>query len=123
VLRNPSLISSKIITATRNLADASGDVGYTGVGFKPRCIIAFGHVNNNALSIGVGDVNVSDSSVNENYLGQQVVNLYRLIELYNASGAGQDANLKSLDGDGFTLTWTKTGSPTGTANLIFLCLK
>lgn len=37
------------------------------------------------------------------------------------AGARQLANIKTFDADGFTITWTKEGSPIGTENLVFLC--
>lgn len=49
--------------------------------------------------------------------------LISTLQIRYASGATQDAIVKSYDAGGFTLTWTKTGLPTGTGNLIFLCFR
>lgn len=46
-----------------------------------------------------------------------------LIVLNTAGSTDQNATIASYDADGFTLTWTKTGSPTGTATLLFICYK
>jgi hypothetical protein len=35
----------------------------------------------------------------------------------------QQATISSIDSDGFTLSWTKVGSPTGTLNLNILAFK
>lgn len=42
---------------------------------------------------------------------------------YESSGNTYAGAVKSFDSDGFTITWTKSGSPTGTLNLYALCLR
>lgn len=113
-------------TATRDMSAANGNVAYTGVGFKPVAIIA--------LSQQAGDIDptwgFADSALTGNsisgygagasYAGASGV----LFRLFVASGATYvDVNVVSYDSDGFTLSYTKSGSPTGTANLKFLCLR
>jgi hypothetical protein len=47
-----------------------------------------------------------------------------LMSMESSTGHVASAVIASYDADGFTLTWTKTsGSPTGTAGLMFLCYK
>ena len=51
-------------------------------------------------------------------------NLTSSIDLESAAGTIQSAAVKTLASDGFTLTWTKTGSPSAaTATIIAICFK
>lgn len=116
-------LKSKIITATRDLVAASGDVSYTGVGFTPTGIHSIGTVGTFALSVGFADSsktahNIISPAINTFEISPSLILLYIL----NANNY-QYAIIKTYDADGFTLTWTKGGSPTGTAQLRFLCFR
>ncbi|MCE5227131.1 MAG: hypothetical protein LLG05_14895, partial [Porphyromonadaceae bacterium] len=54
-------LSSKIITATRDMTSASGDVSYTGVGFMPTSIVCFGAISG-TYSFFVGSADSSKKS-------------------------------------------------------------
>lgn len=121
-------LRSKIISTTRVLTAATGDVAYTGVGFIPTSIIAFASIN----SLGISSFGMTDSSLGKGYLYQPgsatagtfetgVTNFLVIMETFPS--AYQSATIKSYDADGFTLTWTKTGSPINTAALVFLCFR
>lgn len=117
-------LASKVITATRDGVAASGDVAYTGVGFIPTSIIALMNVNG-ALYQSIGIVDSSKVS-QSNYLSAAdvVFQSGNFITYSNQSSWAQGAVVKSFDTDGFTLTWTKIGSPTANTMLIvFLCFK
>jgi hypothetical protein len=44
--------------------------------------------------------------------------------IYIEEAAGSHAGkIKTFDTDGFTITWTKGGSPTGAASVFYLCLR
>lgn len=117
-------LSSKIITATRDLTAASGDVSYTGVGFQPTAIIAFAALGGGTegQSWGFTDSSAAEQGITRgsNGLGYTAA---ALCSIEQASGALQSAVLKQYDSLGFTLTWTKTGTPTGTASLFFICFR
>lgn len=121
-------LSSKIIEITRDLAADSGDVAYTGVGFLPSAIIVFGGTGGNGFNIGMADsaktnrvlTKYADSTNYVNAAGSIGSNL---IFYSVTSGNRQTAIVKSYDADGFTLTWTKTGSPTGIITLEVLCFR
>lgn len=118
-------LSSKIITATRDLTAASADVSYTGVGFKPTAIICFVNIDGSAnasLGIGVCDSSKTDYTVGQ-YDGGFLYQGTAFITVESASAQTQIATVKSFDNDGFTLTWTKNNNPTGTAKIIFLCFR
>jgi hypothetical protein len=120
-------LSSKLLAATRDMTLATGNVSYTGVGFKPTCLHTFAA---NTTSGGNNSVNgFCDSALGQAslrctttipgnfvYLGAVSINL-------GTDGATQTFAVTSFDADGFTGTWTKTGAPGGTQNLAILCFK
>jgi len=123
-MHNPIVGRAKVITATRDMTAASGDVAYTGVGFKPRCIVALAAINTTEIhSIGFAAVLVNG------ILYAEAPDVYyaddQVIRLGTAPGATeQRAVIKSFDSDGFTLTWTKAGAPAAnTGTIRVLCIE
>jgi len=113
-----------IISSTRLMDAATGDVAYTGAGFKPSHVIVFANVATTTMACwGMASGTPSDESIHYNYDG--IVNHGGVfIYLNEASGKRQTAVMKTMDADGFTLTWTLTGATTSaTASLYFLCLR
>ena len=116
-------LASKLITATRDLAAATGDVSYTGAGFTPTSIHSVGAIRDgDVLSVGFSDSSKTSANVNI-YTGGKTNYEDKILLLQVDTTNYVMVTLKSYDADGFTLTYTKTGSPTGTANLRFLCVK
>lgn len=119
---------SKIKIGTRDLTAATGDVSYTGVGFTPTALIGFAK-NGASASWGAVDSAKTGDGVNyktgTGYYGHSTdgygANLLFVIDM--GSGNFQTATVKTYDADGFTLTWTKTGSPTGTAAFTIQCFR
>jgi hypothetical protein len=107
---NGALVN-KLITVSHDLS-VTGDESYTGTGFTPVALIAVG----GTAAIGSG---ACDSSLNEqgSWLAYdytyQIQAFIGYIQTNSAPWA--KAIVKSLDADGFTLTWSKSGTPTGTA--------
>lgn len=113
----------KMGTTTYDLSTSSGTQAITGVGFTPRLIFILGNQTGNArTSIGIDD-------------GTNHYSIY-MVDAGNAFGTGTAASLNAgsgansqsgyvsaLDADGFTITWVKTGSPTGTFTLMYLCIQ
>lgn len=117
-------LSSKVITGDRDMTAATGDVAYTGVGFTPTSIIAISSVSGAVTTnISVGDSAKTASGIytigNDNTKNRHA----GIVTLVTSGGNQQIATIKTYDADGFTLTWTKTGSPTGTGYISFLCFK
>jgi len=115
----------KIKSATRDNTAASGDVAYTGVGFKPLYCFALSSVIGSACSsVGTADVGVNCGSLA--FYGSGVYTYStittNLIHSLTSTGNIQSCILKSYDADGFTLTWTKTGYPTGTSTFAIMCI-
>ena len=113
-------LQTKLITSTRDLTAASGNVSYTGVGFTPTAIHQICYITAGVASIGYADSSRADTGVKMN-----VTATYEsgFIYIEPTSNNFQAATIASYDADGFTLTWTKTNSPTGTVQLSFLCMR
>jgi hypothetical protein len=118
--------SVKIGSFTRDTILATGDVSYIGIGFQPKYILfkSYG-VTSTSQSDGFSDGishhcmyywNNQLQAPNTNYC------IY-LAVVPTDSGSLQHAIVKSMDADGFTLTWTKVGTPSGTATIIYLAYK
>jgi hypothetical protein len=123
---NPPLASA-FLSFTRDLTAATGSVAYTTVGFTPTAVIIFGAIASTAFcSYGFTDSARSGGAFagGNAAIGQWTFNT---TPIYISSGVAftdtQTATVSSYDNDGFTLSWTKTGSPTGTAQFYALCLK
>jgi hypothetical protein len=101
----------KVGTFTRVLSAASGNVAYTGVGFRPTSIEFTASVDS-APEFCQGTVNgagarcITSDAAGLKYNSSHAVRIIR-----DAAGREQAATLVSFDADGFTLAWTKTGTP------------
>ena len=126
---SPSTSSAvEVKNFNRDMTAASGDVEYNLAGaFQPNFIVILGIAGaaDNSCCIGFTD-------------GTSLMNLFcylatttawristnKIVDVWPTyNSAGQQAVLKQFDADGFTLTWTKTGSPTGTATFTYLAGK
>jgi len=112
----------KFLTATRDMATASGSQAITGTGFKPSALIIFAEIAPTAkASWGLSDASnraalfIYGSNFNDS--NNVVVYLKTDDSNYNY------AALASMDSGGFTLNWTKVGSQTGTAYMKILTIR
>lgn len=116
-------LKTKVKQISRDLTATGGQVSYTGVGFTPSAIISLAGLGADVTSIGVADsakggLLLSGGPTWATNTGAVGATL----GLYSSSGGNyQTWNVYSYDADGFTLTWSKTGSPTGTLYISFLC--
>lgn len=118
---------SKVVAYTRDMEAVSGDVAYTGAGFKPRSIIVlatyiasfcigFGDINNSNWRVLLYDTNLAVTHFTTS-------SIFILTE-DAAVTKYQEVVLKSLDADGCTLTFTKGGTPAaGTGNFVVMYLR
>jgi hypothetical protein len=113
-----NITNLKVGSFTRDLEAASGDVAYTSVGFKPKVVIFLCVYN----SWGIG---FDDGTTHEcvwTFAGGNYVPLtYSIIMVY-AGGMYQTALIKSLDADGFTLSWTRVSTPVGVTTILYLAI-
>lgn len=121
----PTFPQYKVILFTQNLSTTTGAVSTTGVGFRPKAAIFMGASGNTLASFnGVTDGTTQGCVYNQNGGGTgDVQGSNTSVMLFTTDGFTNIsiAVLTSFDADGFTLTWTKTGSPTGTVSISVLC--
>lgn len=114
-------LSSKFVSATRDISLASGTQAITGAGFQPTACILLAAVTGTAFySTGIADSATNEGSID---FASGTYNITLNLARVGAAGGRADAVVTSWDADGVTLTWTKVSSPTGTATLYFLFLK
>jgi len=115
--------SHKIGSFTRDMSLASGTQAITGVGFQPK-VVWFISALGTRLSNGYDD---GSSCVCQWFLfgftGNAGILTSFSIVYYVDSTTKYEGKIQSMDSDGFTISWTKTGSPTGTLTVGYLAFK
>lgn len=112
---------------SRDMTAASGNVSYTGIGFTPNAVIFFANRNGTAVTAWgytTGPINnVCIFDDNGDSAGTYAIAVDKC--MYGEAGGGnnQKAALNAFDSDGFTLSWIKTGLPTGIFTSMFLALR
>jgi hypothetical protein len=113
----------KVGTFTYDISTASGTQAVTGVGFKPSIVVFIGTVT--------GTVTTSHGFDNGANAYAQYMNAFtatwemstsQSLVIYRA-GSDASGHITTMGTDGFTITWTKTGSPTGTAIIAYMALR
>jgi hypothetical protein len=108
----------------RNMATATGTVNYIGFGFKPSRVITFMSVQ--------GTSQCSWSTVTEDLEAQCIYGTSSVgiftgnnVNWVRADNGANDyeGDITSLDADGFTVDWTRTGTPTGTIQARIMAYK
>jgi flavin reductase (DIM6/NTAB) family NADH-FMN oxidoreductase RutF len=111
-----------VITKDMTDADAATST-VSSLSFQPRLVIFFASVSGtSAASWGADDGTTADC-VNQLSTGNMSSNSSASIDLEPQAGEIQSASITSLSATGFTLTWSKTLTPTGNATIIALCFK
>lgn len=120
------VLKSKLAAFTYNLATATGTQAITGVGFVPTAVII---IADNASAGSYACWSLSDSALSSAAIAvlgtAQYAGYAAAVKLFSDNTATNyaTATIQSYDADGFTLSWVKTGSPTGTAELKALCFR
>lgn len=109
----------KVITATRDIS-LTGVQSITGIGFKPRMLIVMAQVANNfrtsiGLFDGTGEAVIFNDHGNTATAWNNVGT--GIIYLRTAPGTESYVLSAAFTSDGCDLTWTKSGTPTGTVTL------
>jgi hypothetical protein len=114
----------KVKTETKDLSEASGDVSYTGYGFTPSQLLFYASDSLHTSVVGIGS---SDASKNYTCIFGTASTSLGISSAYcirqGTSTNYQTAIVKTYDADGFTLTWTKNSSPSGTSNILVVAFK
>lgn len=108
-------------TVTRDISLASGTQVVSGVGFAGTTFDFIVVVNGTyASSVGFDGTNAYCKYNNSaSTVGTDAVSTTYSIVLVPSTGNVYSGQITAIDIDGFTITWTKTGSPTGTATILF----
>lgn len=113
----------KVGSFTRDQTTASGTQAITGVGFKLKSVIFIaGETGTTKGSIGVDDGTNSGVLFHNVPAGVSFFNIQAgaSIFLTDTAGATYSGVISATGTDGFTITFTKSGSPTGTATIAYL---
>lgn len=119
-------LKSKLVSVTRDISTASGNQAVTGVGFVPTAVFLFCSVNTVAgVSLGFADSALGGGSVIQATDAATVFGVSTNAIYYGnqAGSTGVAGTIGSYDSDGFTIAWTKLGSPTGTLTIKALCFR
>lgn len=112
----------KLIQYTKDLS-TTGDISYTGAGFRPKAIILLG-INTGAFpTMGYADFVNPDTSISQYGATTWYGETSRCIGFWeNASSYCRGAS-KSADVDGCTITWSKGGTPIVTCSFSILFIR
>jgi hypothetical protein len=109
---------------TRVLNTASGDVSYTGYGFRPTELEFTASITGGTVWCdGYASFESGSQMICRNFTAAGAFDNSgtTCIKIIGPTGADiQSAILKSMDADGFTLTWTKAGTPPGTTLQVYV---
>ena len=117
-------LSTKAITSTRDMTAATGSVAYTGAGVTPTAVFAWGSVAGQAAAVSWA---FADSAKTSYRIEREGASFFYggtgIFYIVTSTGNNQTAIISTYDSDGITISWTKGGTPTGTADIFFLFMK
>ena len=122
-------LSSQYVAFTRDSSSGAGTSSVTGVGFQPTAVLFLAAISGAGMaSIGFEDSDMAHNSLVDRQLmtaDDWDVGAWnaRPINIVYASTVNYDGRITSYDADGFTLTWSVRGSPSGTISIKALCFK
>ena len=114
---------------TRDMSLATGTQAITGVGFKPSSIIFFANVQTDpAISWGMDSVSnrayiADNGNGTQQWQGGGGAAYPVSLQIATAVADYIDGKVNSMDTDGFTIGWTKNGTPTATARIQYMAFK
>ena len=122
-----SVTTSKIGSFIRDISTASGTQNVTGLGFQPTLVSFFtSTATASAIASWGFDNNITYGSMFNNHAS--VVDTFAYTGSYSIfcqlGGSGSYGGvITTLGADGFTITWTKSGSPTGNITVLYSAIK
>ncbi len=111
-----------IIVKNMTDADAATSVVST-LSFQPRLVIFFATVGGTKAASWGADDGTTSALIKQSEAGNMSSATIFSTNLEPSSAAIQRGLITNLASNGFTITWTKIGSPTGTGTIIALCFK
>lgn len=120
-------ITSAIVNSTYDLTTASGTQTVSGFGFTPSACDGFGAVNNGAFGAYTVWNAHSDSALNQSSISEAASDQFVQTQFF-APGDSTASNfqtgiISAYNSGSITITWTKTGSPTGIFTESIRCFK
>ncbi len=119
--------SFKVGSFTRDLTIASGTQAVTGVGFQPKAVLLFAAISSSAtMSIGFDDATTHTSITDRQIVSAdqwEIDAATYAIKVYTGATDSYTGYVSALGADGFTITWAKVNSPTGTLTINYLAIR
>ena len=115
----------KVGSFTRDTEDASGDQAVTGVGFTPKALLFIGGQNQSVeVAWGWADANTEFGLYdrNGNVADTYGTSTTRWGTFVQTGSLEYQGSVKSMDVDGFTIAWVRSGTPSGVLTLSYLAL-
>jgi hypothetical protein len=121
-------VTSQVVNTTYNLTTASGTQTVTGFGFTPSSCDGFGSVNTSTFGTYTTVNGHSDSALTQATQTVAAGNVDTFagtfFAAYDVTGASnQTGIITAYNSNSITITWTKTGSPTGTFSESIRCFR
>lgn len=112
---------------TYDLTTATGTQAIAGVGFQPTRVEFLTHVNgsNNVASIGWDVGTTQFCFFNDLVRGNDTTpeTTFSIVAMEGATPDSQSGQITTLGADGYTITWQKSGTPSGTLLVYFKAYK
>lgn len=117
-------LSTKVGSFTRDTSTASGSQAITGVGFRPKAVVFLASQGAaKEMSVGFSDGSSHLSIFQQSTAGNFSANAAAITLDETTGSAAYTGVINSLDSDGFTIGWTRSGTPTGTATVYYMALR
>jgi len=119
----------KMGSFTRDVSAVDASIAYTGVGFKPKALILFANIAGvpGAFSVGFYDGTTQGYVWSDHVVTAGSFNNGAAAAIFFRPAGDNSQNttgaVTSFDTDGFTISWTKSASSTGTATVKYLALR
>jgi hypothetical protein len=125
-LQTYTTVSVKVGSFTRDTATATGTQAITGVGFQPKAVIFTGAKNGTEsvvyCSFTDGTTDGQTYSREEETAGNRTSNI-DLFQFHQSGSGNYNSAGLTLDSDGFTISWTKAGTNSGTITAQYLAIR
>jgi hypothetical protein len=110
---------------SRDISIATGTQIVTGIGFKPKSIFAFSAISASQRASWGLDDGVSPRGINDDSgtSADNYTNTGNLVSMVITPSDIYEGQISSFDADGFTISWLKIGSPTGTVSVNFMAFR
>ena len=121
-------LTSQLGTFTVDTTTASGTQAVTGVGFQPNVVIflsvvATGTTAGASVGFDNGTTHYNLYNYHANTANTWSGDASSSIQNIQGAGTNYNGSITTLGSDGFTITWVKTGSPSGTLTVYYLAVK